>query len=307
SPERVRAATRAKVEDTIAELGFVRSAAARAINSGRTRILGALIPTIEHDIFGLTIDTIEDRLADLGLSLVVATTDDDPIKEERKAKELLDIGVEGLFLSGMQHSDTLYGLIDHTKVPAVAISCFDPAYHFPTIGYDNHEAGRMALQHLTDQGHRKIAVVHGPTDHNDRTRGRLTALDPSLEDLNLTFWETELSVAGGCVAAANSMTSAPDAYLCLSDVQAFGVLFELQRLRIEVPRDVSVIGIQDLPSSASTVPRLTTVRLPAQRMGRKAAELLAAWVENDVKPEPVCFPSSLVVRQSTMVRKRPKP
>lgn len=304
SPEVVKQDTRRRVEAAIEELGFFRSAAARAINTGRTKILGALIPTIDSDIFALTIEAMENRLADFGFSLVVATTEEDPDKEARKARELLDIGVEGLFIPGVTHSEDLHALIARSNVPTMAISYYDPGYHLPTVGYDNQEAARVALDHLLELGHRRIAVIHGPTEHNDRTRARLDGTRTEAPGVTLTYFETELTVAGGCKAVAQSLAGdlAFDAYLCVSDVLAFGALFELQRRAIAVPSDASVMGIHDLPISEVIEPHLSTVRLPAREMGLKAAELLAAWVEDGSRPEPVYFPTKLVVRQSTQIK-----
>lgn len=304
SPAVVQEETRKRVEKAIAELGFHPSAAARAINSGRTKIIGALIPTLDSDIFALTIDAIESRLADFGFSLVVATTGEDQEKEALKAKELLDIGAEGLFLSGVTHSDKLYSLLDHARVPAVVTSYFDPDFMYPTIGYDNRDAARIALDHLLDLGHKRIAVVHGPVQNNDRTRERVFGASTDRTDISLSYIEAELTVDGGCLIASQALKEGLkyDAFLCVSDVLAFGVIFEMQRNRILVPEDVSVMGIHDLPSAMSTHPRLSTVRLPAREMGQQAAEALAKWVNDDILPQSVCLKSVLKARESTGLR-----
>lgn len=305
SPDVVKPDTRQRVEEVIEELGFFRSAAARAINTGRTKIVGALIPSLDNDIFALTIDAMEDRLADFGFSLVVATTEEDPDKEARKAQELLDIGVEGLFVPGITHSDELYALIRRFRLPTIAVSYYEPSFELPTIGYNNQEAARIAMQHLLDLGHRKIVVVHGPTENNDRTRERLVGSRSDQPDVEMTFVPTELSIAGGCSAVAKCQNHQNDidAYLCVSDVMAFGVIFELQRRSYKVPDDVSVIGIHDLPSAQSLNPSLTTVHLPARRMGQTAAEALSHWIENDTVPEPMCFQTRLMERGSTRVKR----
>lgn len=304
TPSVVQSDTRRRVEEKIASLGFVPSAAARAINSGRSKIVGALIPTLDNDIFALTIDAIENRLVDFGFSLVVATTGDDPTVEERKAKELLDIGVEGLFVTGITHSDTLHTLLERTRTPTVAISYYDPNYHLPTIGYDNRTAAKIACEHLLESGHRNIAIVHGPAGSNDRTRERIEGAASERADVLTQFFEAELSVSGGCAVVPQVLKSdpVPDAILCVSDVLAFGVLLELQRHDILVPKDISVIGLHDLPAAKQTYPRLSTVRLPAQEMGKKSAEALVEWIVEDKPPRPYCFATDLKVRGSTRRR-----
>lgn len=306
SPMQVSPDTRARVNAKITELNFMRSAAARAINTGRSKILGALIPTLNSDIFALTISALENRLADFGFSLVVATTDEDPETETRKAQELLDIGVEGLVLSGITHSHEMLNLIERAEIPAIVISYHDPSYHLPTIGYDNEEAGQKAFQHLIALGHKRIAVVHGPVAHNDRTRARLAGIKGAPDAVEVAFFETELSVSGGCQIAARLLREGQtfDAFLCVSDLLAFGVIFELQRAGHVLPQAASVMGIHDLPGADMIVPRLSTIRLPVSEMGQKAAEALADWVERDQRPAALSLPTVLVERESTP---RPKP
>ncbi|MGH1576578.1 LacI family DNA-binding transcriptional regulator [Planktotalea sp.] len=302
TPDVVNAEKRQIVQAVIERLGFVRSAAARSINSGRTKIFGALVPTLDSDIFALTLDALEKQLAGLGMSLVVATTNDDPELETRKAEELLNIGVEGLFLSGVSHDEELLKLIERTRTPTLAMSYFDPQYRLPTIGYDNALAARQALEHLIELGHRNIAMVHGPTSNNDRTRARVEGT--FAQGVDVSYFETELSAEGGSTATRKSLkTGDPyDAYLCASDVLAFGVLSALSREGIKVPNDVSVIGIHDLPSSSVTFPTLSTIRLPVQKMGICAANALFEWAEKDVRPESICLPTELKARESTQRR-----
>lgn len=301
SPDVVQKETRERVEKAITTLGFHPSAAARAINSGRTKIIGALVPTLDSDIFALTIEAIEKRLGDFSFSLVVATTGEDPDMEARKAKELVDIGAEGLILPGISHSDKLYALLERSRVPAVVISYFEPSFRYPTIGYNNYEAARLALDHLLDLGHKRIAVVHGPTAQNDRTQQRVAGAATKADGVAVSYIETDLTVAGGteAVKQASAQNSKVDAFLCVSDVQAFGVLFELQRMGVSVPDDVSVMGLHDLPSASFITPSLSTIRLPAREMGYRAAEGLAKWVLDDIKPSPICLPNTLKLREST--------
>ncbi|WP_411957343.1 substrate-binding domain-containing protein [Paracoccus homiensis] len=301
TPTAVTEKTRERVQAAIDELRFVPSAAARAINSGRTRIVGALIPTLDNAIFARFLDAIESQLAPHQLSLIVATTNDDPEREAQKAQHLVDIGAEGLILSGITHSDALYRLIERVQMPAIATSYFDAGYRLPTIGYDNRAAAIMALRHLVDLGHRDIAVLHGPQGNNDRTRARIAGLKDAGLPARLSFHETELSIGGGSATAHDILTAgpAPSAILCLSDVLASGASFELRRAGHDVPGRISLMGIDDLPGSSFLEPPLTTVRLPVRDMGDAAARALAEWVEQGRVPQSQELRPALVVRQST--------
>ncbi|WP_305987637.1 LacI family DNA-binding transcriptional regulator [Roseibium sp. MMSF_3544] len=303
SPDSVSENTRAIVDSAIAQLRFVPSAAARAINSGRSRVVGALVPTLDHAIFARYLAALEQTLSEYRLSLVVATTSGDPTIEAQKAQTLVDIGAEGLIVSGITHEPELYELIERCQLPAVATSYYDPEFLLPTIGYDNAGAGRIALEHLISLGHSKIAVVHGSLTSNDRTLARIRGLEGH-DDAELIYFEADLSVEDGCKAAQSilSATQQPTAVLCLSDVLATGVLYELKRKGISVPEAISVIGIDDLPGSAHTSPSLTTVHLPVVRMGQATAVAISEWIENGTEPSEKLFETDLVIRESTSSR-----
>lgn len=304
SPNAVTEKTRARVQGVIDRLNFVPSAAARAINSGRTRFVGALVPTLDNAIFASFLAALERTLGEHQLSLVVATTSSDPAVETEKAQGLLDIGAEGLIVSGITHSADFEALIERTRVPTVATSYFNPACDLPTIGYDNAAAAQTALAHLHALGHRRIAVVHGPALNNDRTQDRIAGLTSFGQGTELSWYEAPIGLAGGAEAARviGNDGPKPDAILCLSDVLAMGVLFGLQEQGIHVPDDVSLMGIDDLPGSAVSVPSLSTVHLPVQRMGEQAAKALADWVEHEKRPDSQLLEAHLITRASTVPR-----
>lgn len=300
TPDSVAEPTRTRVEQAMAQLRWVPSAAARAINSGRTRFVGALVPTLDHDIFARVLAGMERQLATHRLSLVVATTGGDPDVEAEKAKGLVDIGAEGLVVTGRAHADAFYKLIERCQLPAVATSCHDPDYLLPTIGYDNGGAAQTALDHLGQLGHKRIAVLHGPSASNDRTQARIAALRQRTDAFDLSFHETELSISGGCASVRDIWQGLrPTALLCLSDVIANGALLELQRAGVSVPGHVSVVGLDDLPGSTHLYPALTTIHLPVVRMGERAADAIATWVETQTRPTSCLLDFNLVVREST--------
>nr|WP_217359459.1 LacI family DNA-binding transcriptional regulator [Ruegeria arenilitoris] len=303
-PGVVKKDTLEKVQTAIARLKFVPSAAARAINSGRTRFVGALVPTLDNAIFARFLAALERTLSQHDLSLVVATTDSDLEIEAEKAKSLVDIGAEGLIITGAAHSAALHDLIERTMLPTIITSFYDTENPLPTIGYDNAGAAQLALQHLIDLGHQRISVVHGPTHDNDRTRARLSGLRALPMASELTTFETDFSHQGGADAARQicALPQKPDAILCLSDVVALGVLFGLQAEGVSVPGDVSLVGIDDLPSSAVAVPPITTVHLPVTQMGERSAVALADWIAEQKKPGPERLEARLVERQSAIRR-----
>lgn len=301
SPDKVATPTRERVESAMNVLRFVPSAAARAINSGRSRMVAALLPTLDNSIYARVVDGLESRLDAHGLSLIVAQTGDDPQIELDRAKRLIDIGAEGLIVAGVTHDDRFYTLIDRAQIPVVSVSYFDPTHRLPTVGYDNQEAVCLAARHLADLGHRHVAVVHGPLALNDRTQRRRAALEDGAFPIAFDYFEVPISIVGGATAIERLRQgpSNATAILCFSDVLAMGALGELHRQGLRVPQDISVMGIENLPGSARAYPRLTSVHLRVQEMGEQAAEALATWLEHDRRPKPVHLASELIWRDST--------
>lgn len=305
APEKVAAPTRARVEAAITALRFIPSAAARAMNRGRSGTVAALLPTLDNSIYARVVNALETRLADRGLSLVVAQTKDDPELELKRAREMVDIGVEALIVAGVTHNPALYDLADMADMPVVAISYFEQHSRLPTIGYDNQEAAWLAARHLMGLGHNRIAVLHGPVAKNDRMRQRKAALDALQSAPNFLFLEVPLSVEGGYKALNNEAVVAakPTAFLCFSDVIAHGALARAAALGLKVPKDVSIIGMEDLPSSQFTFPALTTIALSVEGMGEQTADALFQWLETDTVPLSIRLPVSLVQRETTGVAK----
>lgn len=295
--------TRDRVNQAIEALNFVPSAAARTLNSGKSRAIGALVPTLDHSIFARYLNALEQRLSDHGYALIVAITGGIPEEEERKAFGLLDMGVEGLFVSGKTHTSGFDALVERFRVPTLITSYFDPDARYPTVGYDNAAIAANAFGYLQSLGHRTIAVVHGPTDVNDRNTARIDAIKAVDDKGTARFWQVTMGVAGGAkaVKAMAEQSQLPSAILCLSDVQALGASFELQRLGISVPDDISIMGFDDLEWSAVSVPGMTSIQLPAAEMGVKASDAMVAWLKTGTRAEPLMLPAEIVVRGSTKV------
>jgi len=290
-----------KVGAAIEVLNFVPSAAARSLNAGRTRTIGTLVPTINHSIFSRYLNALEDALSDRGYGLVVAVTRGSTDVEAEKARDLLDLGVDGLIVSGIDHSPAFNRIVRRFDVPVIVTSYFDSAAPHPTIGYDNAAIAEMAVAFLKDNGHTNIAVIHGPLAESDRTRARLKGAT-ALKGTEARAFECSLSVAGGDLAMGQIFSQPrathPTAVFCLSDVQALGALFYAQRHGISIPDDLSVMGFDNLEWSASSTPGITTIELPSEEMGALAAKAMIEQLTKGVEARPVSLSASIIERGS---------
>lgn len=297
---KVSEATRCHVNRIIEQAGYEPNSIARALSSGRSNLVGVLVPTLNHMIFARFLESFEMTLAESGRTMVVAVTLGQPKVEEAKARELLRIGVDALVLTGLTRSPNFSSLIS-SATPVVLTSCFDTNAAYPTIGYDNRAAAQIALVHLIELGHRHIAVVHGDAELNDRTRMRLEGLTEVPGETQLTYYKTTLDFSGGSSAAARLVSDdiGVTAVLCLSDVLALGVLFELIRCGIRVPEDLSLVGFDNMEWTAHSSPRLTTVRMNVSEMGRIAAKEIASALDSNTTIRPIAIECELALREST--------
>ena len=298
----VRHETREIVQAAIRELGYSRNPAARALSTRRTKTIAAVVPTLAHSIFARFLFAVEQELAASGYALVIGTTGGDTDREYDRVREMLDLGAEGLILSGLDRDPRLTALIQAQDLPTVCTSVHAKDAALPTIGYDNRTLGTDAVTYLQSLGHRRIALVHGPAAENDRTRLRIRGVEDGLApDASLHLFERSLDVSGGAIAARELFEAHPrfTAVLCLSDVLALGVLFEATKTGIAVPDQLSVMGFDDLDWAAYSAPSLTTIRLPVLDMGRDAARTLVERLDNGTAATGRKLNAEIVVRDST--------
>ena len=297
----VRPETRAIVEAASEKLDYVPNPAARALSTNRSKTIAAIIPNIKHSVFARYIDAIEQALSDHNYSLVLAISDADPEEELMAARKLISMGADAFILTGLPYREKLINLLERRDLPYAFTSVWNPQAQGPTIGYDNLELARSAANHLVDHGHKRIAIIHGPESDSDRTVARKNGVSLIADKFeSLKFYETELSVAGGKEAAAIILSepTRPTAILCFSDVLALGVYFALQGSSVNIPDDISVMGFDNLDWSGEIVPPLTTIRLPAGKMGTSVANEIVKFLETGKPIQNVQLFGTIVERQS---------
>lgn len=293
--------TKKRVSDVMEALDFAPSAAARSLNSGRTRTIGTLVPSIDHSIFSRYLNALEETLSARGYGLIVAVTHGSSQIEAQRTQDLLELGVDGVIVSGLDHSPSFHAAVRRFSVPVIVTSFFDTTAAFPTIGYDNAGISREAVEFLKARGHVDIAIIHGPLAESDRTRARLRGAT-SVEGVKFSTYECMLSVAGADQAMDHlyrmSDPVRPSAVFCLSDVQALGAFFNAQRRGIAIPDDLSIMGFDNLEWSASSTPGITTIDLPSVEMGKKAGAAMIDQLSSGQPAQPLSLAASIVERGS---------
>jgi LacI family transcriptional regulator len=303
-PHLLKAKTLQAVTAAMQAVRYVADASARALASGRSGMIGAVVPTLDNAVFARAIHQLQMGLAEAGLQLVVAAHEYDAALELRAIRSLLSRGIDALVLVGAERPAETWALLRGGAVPVVLTYSFHR--DFDSVGFDNAEAGYLAARHLVARGHTRIGFVSGPLPGNDRMALRIAGVRRALAEIGHDLpaervSEQTFSLSGGQRGAQALMALAvpPTAIIGGNDVIAAGALHALTAHGLRVPADVSVVGIEDLDIATFTTPPLTTVRLPAAEIGAATARHVVALLAHAPVPRRTAFPIALVERAST--------
>jgi LacI family transcriptional regulator len=305
-PAAVTPQLRKRVHAAVDTLGYVPHGPARALASRRSDTIGAVVPTIDNAIFARNIQSVQARIFESGLTLLLASSDYDFERERREIQTLVERGIDGLILVGEAREPSVYELLEKKNIPYVNTWVYRGDSPHPCIGFDNMQAAHQVCSYLLEIGHRSIAMVAGIRRGNDRVAARVAGVTAAMAERGIQFApghlvEHKYEIAEGRRAASRLLASPnrPTAIVCANDVLAFGVLFECRARGFNVPRDISITGFDDQDLAANIEPPLTTIRVPAAEMGRRAAEYLLARLEKTPIPEKTELQAALVVRETT--------
>jgi LacI family transcriptional regulator, galactose operon repressor len=303
--DRVNRLARERVAAAIQDLGYVRNGAAQALRSRRSRMIGAIIPTLNHAIYAHLLSALQGYINEHGYSLLVATSGFQIEQELREARLLIERGAEGLVLVGHTHADELYVALENKGVPFVNTYTYKPDSKHSSVGFDNRSASRQIVDFLIDLGHRDFAVMVGFQKDNDRVKDRIAGALEAIATRGVAASDTIVleepySIEGGREGLRRifARSTRPTALVCGSDVLAFGAIIECDSMGISVPRAISIVGFDDLEFAAHLRPPLTTVRVPAAEMGRRAGEFLLAHIGGDPHAAHYPLETNLILRRS---------
>ena len=273
--------------------------------SNKSHTVGALIPTMDNAIFARGLQALQETLADAGVTLLIATTGYDPLREYEQIQTLLGRGVDGLMLIGTARPERTYALLDQQGVPVVITWSYKPDSMYPCVGFDNQAAAAELANLVLDHGHRRIAMIAGISRGNDRAadrikgvRGALSARRLKLAEGHLIEAPYNLEDAAAAMETLLALPKRPTAIICGNDVLAAGALMHAKQAGISVPQEVSVVGFDDIDLASVTDPPITTVHVPHRRMGQAAAEVLLALDRGSDDVTSVEFRPELVIRNS---------
>ncbi|MFT4255889.1 MAG: LacI family DNA-binding transcriptional regulator [Pseudoxanthomonas sp.] len=305
-PEKVLPATRKRIEQAAARLGYVPNVAARALKTQRSGKILVTVPDIANPFFAQILQGAEEAAQAAGYAVLLGDTQQQAEREERYAQMLRRNEADGLIVLGHRLPPTARKIVKQlgNAAPVVNGCEFDPALGLPSVHIDNAAAARAAMEHLYALGHKRIAIVGGPPDnplHQQRLEGARAAARAHGCLRQLTVAPGDFSVESGHAAARKLLgrATAPTAAFCFSDQMALGVLAACRESGIRVPQDFSVVGFDDLAWSGYLNPPLTTLSQPMREIGIRAVNLLLAIIEGVDVPHQQTLDFRLMLRAST--------
>jgi LacI family transcriptional regulator len=309
-PARVSAATRERVEEAMAELGFVRNESARALRAGQSRVLGYVMLDAGNPFFTDVAQGIELAAEEADLSLFICNSDNRTVREQAHLAHLQQQRVQGILITPVDPEADHLDEIARRGTPLVIVDRIRHDESFCSVAVDDVLGGRLAVEHLIDCGHVRVAVVGGPLSIGqvrDRYDGARAAwLDAGLPEADLVSIPTSaLTVAEGRSAgerlAGLPSRRRPTAAFCANDLIALGLLQQSIGSGRRVPGDLAIVGYDDIEFAAAAAVPLSSVRQPRQQLGKMAAELVLDDATNPAHDhQQVLFTPELVARASTL-------
>lgn len=310
----VREDTRRRVMEAVRQSGFRSNLLAKSLKEGDLRTICLMVPSYGNLIFPEIMRGVNAVARQHGYTTVFSITDEKPDAEESTYNEMRDRQVAGFIICSAIGDESAIYRMREEGVPVVLVNRYQKQDigHLDTVSVDNYRAGYVSTQYLIRSGRRRIAIACGDPSldlYNERYRGYCDALrDAEIEvDPMLVLQEPAEGHDGYYHIIKRIMLEpgAPDAFFATADPKAFVIMRALHDLKISIPRDVSVIGIDNVELSAYMEPPLTTVAQPLTRMGEEAMRMLLRQIDHKKEngelppPENRILPFDLLVRQST--------
>ena len=304
-PRPVSAATRAKVEAAIAELGYYPNEMARGLRLQQSSTIGLILPSIMNPVFAEIARELESVCTQAGFLVLLCNAERQHDREVRFIQMLRAKQVDGVVITPHDDPLALIEPLRQARIPVVVLEHDLPGVH--CIAVDELQGGRIATQHLLDLGHRRIGLIKRKPTSALSTQ-RFVGYQQALAGAGIDFDpELVIECTTGQAAGAQAMqqllalSEPPTAVFTHNDVLAMGVIYAIHSAGYAVPGDISVVGYDDTTSAAYLTPPLTTVRSPKAEMGLLAGRTILQLVQqqDSLPAETVTLPVELVVRAST--------
>jgi LacI family transcriptional regulator len=286
-PELVAPSKLKAVAGVLERFSYIPNNAARVLINGRSMTVGLIVPTMSNPLFAPTIEGAEETLRAAGYGVLVACSNRDPDREFEQTKTMLARGVDGMILTGSLHRDELLPLLRSKGVAMVFQDCAETYSGSLSIAMQDAAAMALAIDTLVVRGHRRIAVLTGPTGNTPPVAARVRGACDQLARHGISIGPDDIAETPDYDAATAReavrclLTHRPryTAIACTGDILALGAIMAIRQAGLLVPDDISIIGCSDSVMAQYVDPPLTTIHLPFRRMGEVAAEQLLSTLK----------------------------
>ncbi|MEH6405402.1 MAG: LacI family DNA-binding transcriptional regulator [Sneathiella sp.] len=309
-PSKVSPKLRERIEESIRLLKYVPDSKARALASGQNDVIGVLVPSLSNNVFADILRGIHDTVHETPYQVQIANTRYSTEEEDRLISLFVGQRPAALILSGRDQSKNARALLEDSNIPVVQIveTGADPIDMM--IGFSHEDAAVSVIDHLFEQGYRKIAFAGARMD--PRMERRLSGFRTRLKALDLydsrreatTQKSSSVSLGRTLFRQLHEQDPQIDAVFCGNDDLALGILFECQAQQINVPEKIGIVGFNDLEMMSAAVPSLTSVRTSRYEIGEQAVSSILRRIKgNFTGPKVVDVGFELMRRNSTKLKK----
>ncbi|HSS95751.1 MAG TPA: LacI family DNA-binding transcriptional regulator [Terriglobales bacterium] len=307
--------TRERVLARVKELDYQPNLAARSLVTGRTYLVGLVVPDLLHPFFAEIAKALSDVLKASGYYLIISSSEEDPDMEEQEIKQLLARRLDILVIASCRPTVDLFFRIEKQKTPYILIDRILPGLTANFVGVDDQAVGRLATKHLIDIGCKRIAHIRGPETSTGtrRLEGYRQALTQARLKVNDDYIITELkgdveTKERGAEAMRQllNLRPRPDGVFCFNDPLAMGAMNYALDQGLRIPEDLAVIGCGNLHYDDSLRIPLSSVDQHSHQIGEEAARIALAILNSKITPNPqmVVLQPQVIARRSTQRRKR---
>lgn len=301
---RTSVATKAKVLQVARELNYVPNSLAVGLITKRTNTIGLIVPDISNVFFSQMAKCLEKLLAKRGYALFLCDTNDSDDEQAMYLKLMRSHRIDALVLCIANDTDKSLDQLEAFKnsgIPIVAFDRFSETMNAPLVATDNVESAKNIVQHIIDQGHRRIACISGPCKRNyssrlDGYKQALAANGIPCDD-NLVM-EGDYRYDSGYECAKQLLKQQPTAIFACNDMMAYGVYKAVEEYGLTIPNDISVVGFDDLMFSSTLSVPLTTVRQDVNGMCEKIYSLVCDAIDGKHTNEKFVFTATPIFRNS---------
>lgn len=301
----VSEAVQARVLKAIKHHDYYPNAHARSLASGNSRILGLVISDIANPFFPELVKSIETAAFEHGYDVVLSNTNYDAERTSHYVRRFIERKVSGVALMTSEMDKSLIDELARREVSVVFLDSGAAGLHMSNLRVGYAEGIKQAILHLVELGHRNVAFISG-LPHLHSAKRRLEAFRQTMQavlpDASEQIYQGDFRIEGGKLAALEILAARkiPTAVIAANDLTAFGAISEFHRAGLNVPRDISVVGFDDIAFSSLMEPALTTVNLPLGELGKLAVKALLSTISSPTQHGiELPIPTQLIVRKST--------